>query len=102
MAVIVSEGKQLEINMKHPMQPLYFDDYGTIRFKKNEIVEFLLDNGEFDMNKLAHIEFSDEDREQFAQLIGYSVGGFGELSYVSDDAYYAAMNAVDGMERANG
>ena len=27
--------------------------------------------------------FSDEDREQFAQLIGYSVSGFGELSYAS-------------------
>ena len=31
--------------------------------------------------------FSQEDQEQFAQLIGYSVSGFGDLSYVSDDTF---------------
>ncbi len=34
-----------------------------------------------------------EDWEQFAQLIGYSVSGFGTLRYVSDKAFAAAMKA---------
>ncbi len=34
------------------------------------------------MNDLAVKDFSDEDRCQFAQLIGYSISGYEELSYV--------------------
>jgi hypothetical protein len=73
---------------KHPMQPVMIDKHGVARFKANAIVQFLLDKGPFDLNKLATMPFTNEDREQFAQLIGYSVGGYGELSYVSlgDDA----------------
>lgn len=33
---------------------------------------------------------ADEDREQFAQLIGYSLSGFADLSYVSNKTYNAA------------
>ena len=73
---------------KHPMQPLVVDDHGITRFKKNSIVRYLLDAGPFDMNSLDLIpSFSDEDRTQLAQLIGYSMSGFGELSYVDDDTY---------------
>ncbi len=73
------------INMsKHPIQPDSIED-GVLRFKRNKIVEFLLDAGPFDMNQLAHMPFSDEDRVQFAQLIGYSVSGWGTLSYVSEE-----------------
>lgn len=68
------------------------------RFKANAIVVHLLDvasrNG-CDMNTLACMEFSDEDRVQLAQLIGYSLGGFGSLSYVSDEAYERAANQDD-------
>ncbi len=39
--------------------------------------------------------FSDEDREQFAQLIGYSLNGFGELSYVSEETYEAAERSAE-------
>lgn len=75
---------------KHPIQPLEKDELGTIRFKGNAIVKHLLDNGGIDMNKIACMKFSNDDREQFAQLIGYSLSGFSELSYVSDDTYSAA------------
>ena len=71
--------------MKHPIQPIIVTDDGTPRFKKNAIVRFLLDAGPFDLNQLAAMPFSAEDHTQLAQLIGYSVGGFGELSYVPDD-----------------
>jgi len=76
--------------LHHPMQPLISDYQGVIRFKTNKIVEFLLDAGPFDMNQLACRNFSDEDREQFAQLIGYSISGFGELPYVSQRTYNKA------------
>jgi hypothetical protein len=70
--------------MKNPMQPiLYVGD--VIRFKENEIVRYLLDNGGIDMNRLSCLSFSQDDREQFAQLIGYSVSGFGDLPYVSEE-----------------
>lgn len=70
----------------HPMQQIQLDDLGIPRFKSNAIVEWMLDMGrmgnKFDMNTIAIQNFSDEDRIQLAQLIGYSVNGFGELSYV--------------------
>lgn len=75
------------------MQPVERDEHGVVRFKKNAIVLHLLTRDGFDMNRLAMMDFSDEDRAQFAQLIGYSVTGFCELSYVTDDAANAALQA---------
>jgi hypothetical protein len=66
---------------KHPIQPVYLDEHGVARFRPNKIVRFLLDAGPFDLNKLAMMDFSNSDRTQFAQLIGYSVSGAGDLSY---------------------
>jgi hypothetical protein len=77
---------------KHPTQPLVAADQGIVRFKPNKIVQFLLDAGPFDLNKLACMNFDAEDREQLAQLIGYSLSGFSELSYVSDKTYKAAAS----------
>jgi len=70
---------------KHPMQPVVLDQDKVARFKKNKIVEFLLDAGKFNMNDLAMMNFTKEDRSQFAQLIGYSVSGFGDLSYADKE-----------------
>lgn len=75
---------------RHPIQPLITDAQGVLRFKANAIVQHLLDNGGIDMNRLAGLPFSEEDRQQFAQLIGYSLSGYGELSYVTGEAYGAA------------
>ena len=84
---------------KHPMQPVFLDKDKVVRFKSNRIVRFLLDAGPFDLNKLALMEFRKEDREQFAQLIGYSVCGFGELEYVSNAAYQLAKKAATKLAR---
>lgn len=82
--------------MNHPIQPLVKDAKGTLRFKANAIVQHLLDtHPTSNMNKLAILDFSDEDRQQFAQLIGYSLSGYGELGYVNDDAYGAAAKMAD-------
>lgn len=75
------------MSRKHPMQYTCDDEHGTRRFVANPIVQYLLDMGPFDMNHLAkmHRLFSAADYEQFAQLIGYSLSGFLDLSYVSDE-----------------
>lgn len=83
--------------MKHPMQPLIIDANGVVRFQENKMVSFLLDwatERGMDMNELARWEFPTADQTQFAQLIGYSLGGFHELPYVSDaDALAASAEA---------
>ena len=78
---------------KNPIQPILRDGDYQPRFKANEIVRYLLawttERG-LDLNKLAGMDFSNDDRCQFAQLIGYSLSGYSELSYVSDTDYNAA------------
>ena len=76
--------------MKHPIQPVVKDDRGVERFKENAIVRYLFDSGACNMNVLARLPFDREDREQFAQLIGYSLSGAGDLSYMSDETLSAA------------
>lgn len=75
---------------KHPIQPLVTDDNGVIRFKSNAIVRHLLDNGGIDLNQIAILDFNREDQEQFAQLIGYSHSGAGDLSYMSHEVIEVA------------
>ena len=78
----------------HSIQPLEVDGSGRVVFKGNPIVRFLLDNGPFDMNAIAaNPSFSREDREHFAQLIGYSFSGACELSYMSEEVLQAAEHA---------
>lgn len=73
--------------MKHPIQPIIkIDD--ILYFKKNSIVEFLAHGR---LNELAAMNFPKEDWEQLAQLIGYSLSGFSDLSYVSDETYNNAL-----------
>jgi hypothetical protein len=67
------------------MQPLVIDDQGVVRFKQNKIVRALLDTGKLNMNDIAVLDFPLEDMVQFVQLIGYSVSGAGELSYMPED-----------------
>lgn len=77
----------------HPIQPLVQDPHGVTRFKENAIVRHVLEFARTrgcGLNELSVIEFSDEDRQQFAQLIGYSLSGYGDLSYVSNEAFAAA------------
>ena len=80
--------------MKHPMQQIE-----SGRFVKNEIVAHLLDQGGIGLNDLAVLPFSNEDREQFAQLIGYSVAGYQSLSYVSDESVAQAELALEGEDQ---
>jgi hypothetical protein len=84
----------------NPMQPIV-DVSGIKRFKANAIVlHLIVTHPSCDMNALSRMDFSDEDRMQFAQLIGYSVGGYADLSYVSDESYEAAEKAAHSITAA--
>jgi hypothetical protein len=77
----------------NPIQPLVLDSHEVLRFKENPLVRMLLDHGQrtgLGLNELARLDAEPEDRMQLAQLIGYSLDGYGSLSYVTDDAYKAA------------
>lgn len=89
-----------------PIQPMMTDVNGVVRFQPNRLVVHLLEDGPFDMNHLAvwcrTRGIPDEERAQFAQLIGYSVSGFGELPYVDDDLYARVdISAADVRELAD-
>lgn len=93
---------------RHPMQPVVKDEDGTPRFRENAIIRYIVDHaadvvhpgapridpetgkpfhqGKLDLGKLAMLDFPQEDREQFAQLMGYAISGYHELDYVSDES----------------
>ena len=73
----------------HPTQPLYVDKDGILRFRPNILVRYLLDAAgqgqRIDMNALAILPgVSAEEHAHFAQLIGYSVSGWGDISFVNE------------------
>ena len=95
-----------------PMQPVHQDAHGTIRFRRNELVRVLLDRDaargrtypdfpartDGGLNWIATQDFSQEDQEQLAQLIGYSVSGYHELDYVSNRSAAQASEQVRGLD----
>jgi hypothetical protein len=81
---------------RHPIQPLVTDAQGVLRFKQNAIIGYLFESGLLNLNQIALMDFSQEDRQQVAQLLGYSLSGYGGLSYVDDEAYEAAEAALKG------
>lgn len=89
------------------MQPLIRDEQGVQRFKSNTLVSALLDHGRetgLDLNKLSakfHPGEHQADWQQLAQLIGYSLIGYGSLSYVDDEAYNTASYMAQGLDERN-
>lgn len=84
-----------------PMQPLVMDAHGTLRFKENPIVRKLLDYAAergYGLNEIARAQFDAEDQMQLAQLIGYSLSGYGTLSYVTDKSYDRAAATAPQQE----
>ena len=86
---------------EHPIQPIVEKD-GVLRFRENALVRFLLDtHPTVDMNTLAKFPCSDEDREQFAQLIGYSLGGFADLHYAREETIAVAYRLAENPEETD-
>ena len=87
----------------HPIQPLVTTESGVVRFKENRIVSHLLEvagKHGTGLNELARMSFSREDREQFAQLIGYSASGFCDLSYVRSETALAVDKMMESGDSA--
>jgi hypothetical protein len=87
---------------RQPMQPVVIAPDGRTRFQENKLVAALLDWATprgFGMNELIQVDAHKGDREQFAQLIGYSLGGFAELSYVRDSTYKRACLKAERLRR---
>ena len=86
------------------MQSIIMTEDGKLRFRENQIISFLVElafeNG-FSLSKIAAMDFSDEDRMQLAQLMGYSVAGYGMLSYVSDESYAKALEMAKAVTESN-
>lgn len=87
-----------------PMQPVVWDGRGVIRFQENPIVRYLLAEASakgLDLNFLHRQSITQgwkkADWEQFAQLIGYSLSGFSELSYVRNQTYSKACRRRDAL-----
>lgn len=64
----------------HPMQPIVRATDGVIRFQRNAIVDYVVEmiSGRapvVDYNGLMSMPWSNEDRDQWNQLHGYSVSG---------------------------
>ena len=88
---------------KHPMQPIVLDEHGVARFKQNAIVRYLIDwarNWGLGLNELSMMNFSEEDHQQLAQLLGYSVSGYGDLSYVSQESVSEADAIAEELVRS--
>jgi hypothetical protein len=90
----------------HPMQPIYRDDQGIIRFQPNKIIGWLFDQKLLDLNKVAAMaangKFSADDQMQIAQQLGYSVSSFGDLSYVTDEMLHRADMAAGEVMNGRG
>ena len=82
-----------------PMQPIY-DANGTLRFKSNAIITWWLDNGSIDLNEVVaeFYENNKTDLQQFAQLIDYSVDGFFELGYATENTLNNINDIIDREE----
>lgn len=86
------------------MQPVIIDARGIPRFKANPIIELLraeaADNGTNLHDVLtgyARGLYTQADVEQLYQLMGYSVSGYCELSFISDESAKAAVTAVKAL-----
>jgi hypothetical protein len=84
--------------MKNPIQPVFLDNIGVLRFKENSVIAYLLEVATEEGYGLYHIAargFSPDDLSQFWQLIGYSVSGFNDLSSTTDKMRNRVEKKVD-------
>jgi hypothetical protein len=89
---------------RHPMQPVYRDQDGRVRFHKNGIIRRLVDTKVISLNMISQWHgtypgISQDDVDQFWQLLGYSVGGYSELEFISDEAVKTAESVAAAMEK---
>lgn len=65
------------------MRPIKKDEDGIRRFEANRIIRMLLDASSMDLNQIWNLHsnamISEEEIQEFYQLIGYTLSGYMEL-----------------------
>ena len=81
------------------MEAIEIAEDGVVRFRGNRLVRHLVDSGKVDLNTLLlwalNNDVPAEDTEQFWQMLGYSVSGFGDLDFVRPETVAAADEAAE-------
>lgn len=87
---------------EHPMQPIERTKNGVIRFKANAIVRWLVDSKQINLNQISiycqEHRVPKPDIEQFWQLLGYSVSGYGDLGFVRRKTVETADEIAAGFQ----
>jgi hypothetical protein len=82
-----------------PMQPIAKDDDGVARFRANDVVRWLIDVKGISLNEVAiaaqNGNFDRYDVAQFWQMLGYSVSGYGDLSFIPKSIVRKADEKAD-------
>lgn len=97
---LYKKAREESVDEEFPSQPVKLDDQGCLRFVGNPIVKFMLELGRsgatFNINSLhCYSGFADKDWDQFYQLIGYSVNGYGDL--VSEEQWNNLVSKLKEM-----
>lgn len=83
------------------MRSIELDALGTARFRKNTIVAWLVENGHVSLNSIIENSpkggWPQEDIEEFWQMLGYSVSGYGDLSFIRPETVEAADKIVENL-----
>lgn len=85
--IIEAYVKQQKAVVSQSSQPLIKDERGVVRFKENALVVALWEHGDktgLGTAELDQRDFPKEDRQQLAQLVGYSLQGYHRLSYAPE------------------
>lgn len=93
-------GPQRDDGSKQPMQPIEYVGE-VIRFRSNAIIDRLFREGIIDLNQIALWQVPLADKEQFWQMLGYSVSGFGDLSFVRAKTIRKADRIAGKLYREN-
>jgi len=85
--------------MRNPMQPMTTNQDGYHYFKANEIVKYILIASQVNIDEiLCDPKFTDDDKRQFMQLVGFSLNRYGDMSCVDTEAYEIASVMADDPE----
>ena len=76
------------------MRPLV-DVNGVIRFKQNAVIGWLFKQGHLNLNRIPVDELPLEDVEEFWQMLGYSVSGYSELSFIRPETVAEVDEAAE-------
>ncbi len=82
------KGKEIIVKVQGINYLTEIDSHGVQRFKENSVIRFLVNKEIIDLNKLfiafQEKKFTKRDYAEFNMMLGYSVGGFADLSSFED------------------